>query len=84
MSVQLNLETLREGFKYDVKIRNLTAEDSIFFPVEAYYTLEQFLLSSIWFDTVRIIIDDPIDRVETVVISKSLSDSFLRVQLLMQ
>ena len=39
MSVQLNLEALREGFVYDVKIRNLTAEDSIFFPAEAYYTL---------------------------------------------
>ena len=39
MSVQLNLEALREGFVYDVKIRNLTERDSIFFPAEAYYTL---------------------------------------------
>jgi hypothetical protein len=39
LSVQLNLEALREGFVYDVKIRNLTEQDSIFFPAEAYYTL---------------------------------------------
>ena len=39
MSVQLNLEALREGFVYDVKIRNLTEQDRIFFPAEAYYTL---------------------------------------------
>lgn len=39
MSVRLNLEELREGFVYDLKIRNLNADDSVFFPAEAYYTL---------------------------------------------
>ncbi len=39
MSVQLDLEALREGFVYDFKIRNLTADDTVFFPAEAYYTL---------------------------------------------
>ena len=39
MSIRLSLEELREGFVYDLKIRNLNADDSVFFPAEAYYTL---------------------------------------------
>lgn len=39
MSVQLNIDELREGFVYDIKIRNLNADNSTFFPAEAYYTL---------------------------------------------
>ena len=39
MSIRLSLEELRAGFVYDLKIRNLNADDSVFFPAEAYYTL---------------------------------------------
>tara|TARA_B100000945_G_scaffold319520_1_gene326924 strand:- start:5171 stop:9409 length:4239 start_codon:yes stop_codon:yes gene_type:complete len=39
LSVQLNIEEFRAGFIYDLKLRNLNADESIFFPAEAYYTL---------------------------------------------
>jgi len=32
---------MRAGFVYDVRIRNLTPNDSTFFPAEAYYTLRK-------------------------------------------
>ncbi len=38
-SVRLTVEALRAGFVYDIRIRNLNADDSTFFPAEAYYTL---------------------------------------------
>ena len=39
MSVVLKVEALRVGFVYDIRLRNLTVDDGVFFPAEAYYTL---------------------------------------------
>jgi mono/diheme cytochrome c family protein len=39
--VHLSLAEMRAGFVYDIRIRNLTPNDSTFFPAEAYYTLRK-------------------------------------------
>ena len=39
--VHLSIAEMRAGFVYDVRIRNLTPNDSTFFPAEAYYTLRK-------------------------------------------
>ena len=41
MSVQLTLAEFREGFVYDIRVRNLTMGQETFFPAEAYYTLRK-------------------------------------------
>lgn len=38
-SVQLNLEEMRAGFVYDLKLKTLVDESQVFFPAEAYYTM---------------------------------------------
>ena len=37
----LSIAEMRAGFVYDIRIRNLTLNDSTFFPAEAYYTLRK-------------------------------------------
>jgi len=41
LSVELTLAEFREGFVYDIRIRNLAIGQKTFFPAEAYYTLRK-------------------------------------------
>jgi glucose/arabinose dehydrogenase len=41
LSVLLKLRELREGFVYEIFVKNLVPGDSLFFPAEAYFTLRK-------------------------------------------